>query len=173
MTPWTFSGLLLALTTTACSSSYVPARSPRVATVWSAGYPSYFRDGVEYPSGMLLDGVEDAVQGNPRAEEEARTAHHLMIGGFVCELAGLGALGSGIALTASNPPGSTANQAGIGLLIGSIAASVTAIVLFMNAPPHAYDAVNIYNDGIDARLRPAPPFATVPMPVPMPPPLTR
>jgi hypothetical protein len=70
----TLPALSIALAATACSSSYVPAPSPRVATVWRGGYPSYYRDGVEYSSGMLLDGVEDAVQGNPRAEDEARCA---------------------------------------------------------------------------------------------------
>jgi hypothetical protein len=146
----TLSALSIALATTACSSSYVPARSPRIATVWRGGYPSYYRDGVEYPSGFLLDGVEDAVHGNPRAEEEARTAHGLMIGGLVCELGGAAALGGGIAVAATNHPGDSGNDVAIGLLIGSVVASLAGAILTANAFPHAYDAVNIYNDGVNA-----------------------
>src|SRR5690348_17153034 len=159
----TFFALSIALMATACSSSYVPAQSPHIATVWRGGYPSYYRDGVEYPSGMLLDGVEDAVHGDPRAEEEARTAHHLMIGGLVCELGGLGALGAGIGVAASNHTDS-ADQAAIGLFIGSIVASLAGAILTASAFPHDYDAVNIYNDGVDSaasranpNLRPPPP----------------
>jgi hypothetical protein len=163
MKTWTFFGLLVALAPLACSSSYVPANSPRVATVWRSGYASYYRDGKEYPSGILLGGVEDAVQGNPRAEQEARTAHHLMIGGMVCEFVAVGALGSGLALVATHPHDSTASDTGLGLMFGSIAASITALILAVNAYPHAYDAVNIYNDGVDAMWRPTPPFGTVPL----------
>jgi hypothetical protein len=168
MTKWTLSVLLVALGAMGCSSSYVPATSPRITTVWSGGYPAYYRDGNEYPSGLLMQGVEDAVHGNRRAEAEARAAHHLMIGGMVCEVVGLGALGSGAVLTASNHSGSTGNDAGLGLLIGSIVASITGAILSASAYPHAYDAINIYNDGVDARWRPLPP----PGPVPVPPPST-
>jgi hypothetical protein len=170
MTKSIFSGLLVALSTTACSSSYVPANSPRIATVWDGGYASYYRDGEAYPSGLLMGGVEDVVHGNPRAEEEARTAHHLMIGGLVCTIAGAGALGSGIALAASNPTGSTGSDVGLGLTIGSIAANVAAAILFASAYPHAYDAVNIYNDGVDAAWAHPPPPA---VPVLTEPPSTR
>lgn len=151
------SGFVLAFTTVACSSSYVPARSPRIATVWRGGYPSYYRDGVEYSSGMLLDGVEDAVHGNPRAEDEAATAHHLMIGGMVCELAATGALGAGFAVLATNHPSDSRDEAALGLFIGSVIASLTGAILTANAFPHAYDAVNIYNDGVDASERSRPP----------------
>jgi zinc transporter ZupT len=157
MKTWTFSGLLIGFAASACSSSYVPANSPRIATVWRGGYPSYYRDGNEYPSGMLLGGAETAVKGNPRAEKEARAAHQLMIGGLVCEVAGLGAVAPGVALTASNHSDtSTANEVGLGLIIGGIAASITAVVLFANAYPHAFDAVSIYNDGVDGAWRPPP-----------------
>jgi hypothetical protein len=160
-------GLLVALAASGCSSSYQPATSPLIATAWSNGYPSYYRDGKEYPSGMLLGGVEDAVQGNPRAQKEARAAHQLMIGGMVFGVAGLGALGASVALAASNPDrDSTANQVALGLAIGTIAAEITAIVLFANAYPHAYDAVNIYNDGIKTTSRASAPSGTVSMPSP-------
>jgi hypothetical protein len=167
MTMWISFGLLVALAATGCSSSYEPAKSPLIATAWRNGYPSYYRDGKEYPSGLLLDGVEDAVQGNPRAQEEARAAHHLMIGGLVFGVAGLGALGAGVAVAASNPSESPANEVALGLLIGSIAANLTAAVLFANAYPHAYDAVNIYNDSIKTTSRSSAPSGTVSTPSPL------
>jgi hypothetical protein len=161
-------GVLVALMATACSSSYVPAKSPRIATVWRGGYPSYYRDGVEYPSGVLLDGVEDAVKGNPRAEEEASTAHGLMIGGFVCELAAIGTAAGAIGVAVSNDHGDSNDAAAIGLLVGSLVTSITGAILSANAFPHAYDAVNIYNDGLRSDANPAQPLS---YPAPYQPPL--
>lgn len=150
-----FWGCVALTAATACSSSYVPAQSPRVGTVWRDGSMAYYRDGVEYPSGLFLEGVEDAVKGNPRAEAEARTAKHLMIGGWSCELGALGALGTGVGLLSTSHPGDTASNTGLGLLAGSLLFDIAAYVLFVNAPPHAFDAVNIYNDGV-------PPYAGAP-----------
>jgi hypothetical protein len=154
-------GCVALLAATACSSSYLPARSPRVATVWSGGNVSYYRDGVEYPSGFFLGGVEDAVTGNPHAEDEARTAHHLMIGGLSCELVGAGTIGAGVGLVAGNHPSDAARNTGAGLLVGGLVLDLVGVILVANAIPHSYDAVNIYNDGI-------PPFVGPPWPGPPP-----
>jgi hypothetical protein len=141
--------LVLVLLTSGCSSSYRPADSPRISTALSGGSPTFFRDGKEYSAGLFLGGVEDAVQGNRRAEEEARTAHHLMVGGLVLTLIGEGTAISGLALEASHPTQATQN-AGLALALGGLAGAIAGFILVMNAPPHMYDAINIYNDGIAA-----------------------
>ena len=121
----------------------------------SGGFPTFFRDGKEYPGGLFLGGVVDAVHGNPRAEDEARTAHHLMVGGFVVEGAGLGTFIAGAVLTGHNASPQTQN-AGLGLMLGGLVVEVVGLILVVNAPPHMYDAVNIYNDGIGAGVAAAP-----------------
>jgi hypothetical protein len=139
---------LLMLFATGCSSSYRPADSPRISTALSGGSPTFFRDGKEYPAGLFLGGVEDAVQGNRRAEDEARTAHHLMVGGFVLGLVGDGTAIAGVALDASHPTHNT--ELGLGLVLGGLAGAIAGFILMANASPHMYDAINIYNDSIGA-----------------------
>ncbi len=43
--------------------------------------------------------------------------------------------------------------AGISLVSLGLAAYVTSFVLLVSAGPHQFDAINIYNDELDARLR--------------------
>ena len=56
-----------------CSSSYEPARSPRIVTVMEGGVPHFVKDGRDYGGPLFGGGLVHAVQGNPRAEAEACT----------------------------------------------------------------------------------------------------
>ncbi len=144
------------LTATACSSSYVPARSPRIAIALDDGGLAFYKNGTEYEAGVFLGGVKEVVKGNPRAEDEARTAQQLVIGGYSCQFAALGASGAGFGvLSSSHRFGDTDTNVGLGLLAGSAILNLVGAVLEMNAVPHVYDAVNIYNDGV-------PPYAGTP-----------
>jgi len=161
--------LPILFTLVGCSSSYQPANSPRISIAASAGSTTFYKEGKEYPAGFFLGGVEDAVRGNPRAEREARTAGHLMVAGWVCNFVAIGALASGTALLATSHGSDKQEEIGLGLILGSLVPDIAAFILFVNAPPHMYDAINIYNDGV----LPAPtvaPSALAPV-VPIGPPL--
>jgi hypothetical protein len=162
--------LVFALSTQACSSSYQPARSPRVAIAHEGGQEVLVRDGRTYSMGIFGAGLEDAVSGNPEAEEHARAHRNLMIGGWACAGVAIGtAMGGLVLVTDRNFRDEHDVTIPLSLIIGSLVADVAAIVLLANAQPHKSDAINIYNDGVDASLayRPGPP----PMPPapPMPP----
>jgi hypothetical protein len=171
--------LSLALLSTACSETYIPANSPRIAVV-SDGY---YRDGRKYSRGFFGEGVEDVVRGNPRAEAEAKHGVNLMVGGFSLVVGGAVLGGSGVALAATSES-RTSQAVGAGLLVGGIAAYVTGLVLTLSGVPHLFDAVNIYNDAVAEPWQmpptPAPPpwspapapMAPPPAPVPMMPPPT-
>jgi hypothetical protein len=116
----------------------------------SGGSPTFYKDGEEYPGGLFLGGAEDAVHGNSRAEREARTAHRLMVGGFVVTLVGEASAATGLALLVPAYPTAPRRDVGVGLIIGGLVGTITGLVLLMNAPPHMYDAINIYNDGVEA-----------------------
>ena len=73
----------------ACTSSYEPARSPRIATVIDGGQPTFVKDGVHFGSQVWGTGLVDAVHGNPRAEHHARVGRNLIAGGFVLSLVGV------------------------------------------------------------------------------------
>ncbi|HEX3777571.1 MAG TPA: hypothetical protein VHV51_24045 [Polyangiaceae bacterium] len=141
-----FSCVLLA----GCSSSYEPARSPHVATIWEDGHLAYVRDGQHYGSSFFVgNGTIDAVQGNPRAEAEARTGRNLEVGGFVFLLGTVGTAAGALGAIASNPEARDHQTEASVLLASAIAFEITGIALEISAFPHLYDAVNIYNDDLD------------------------
>ena len=132
-----------------CSSSYQPARSPRIVTVIDGGGPAFVKDGIDYGGPLFGGGVVDAVRGNPRAEGEARTGRNLTIAGFVVDMAGLGSDVAGLATI--KPNGSNAdNNLSLGLILGGVVGIAVGSVLLLAGPPHTYDAINIYNDSLGA-----------------------
>jgi hypothetical protein len=174
----------LALVSAACSSSYQPARSPRISVIQEGGSPTLVRDGQSFSVGLFGGGIEEAVRGNAAAEEHATSYKTLSIAGWSVYVAGIGSSVAGLYLLADNKVGGSDNDtAGATLALSGVAALVTSLVLIASAQPHLWDAVNIYNDGVDASLaypmqpppglvRPAPPAGsaapTAPMPAPAP-----
>jgi hypothetical protein len=131
-----------------CSSSYQPARSPRITTVVDSSVPVFVKDGKRYGTATFGGGLVHAVQGNPRAEEEARVGRNLVIGGLVFDIMGLTSETAGLILLTPNDHAN--RNTATGLLLGGLLGVTVGSVLLLSAPPHIYDAVNIYNDGIDA-----------------------
>src|SRR5450755_443723 len=132
-----------------CSSSYQPARSPRIVTVIDGGGQVFVKDGINYGGPLFGGGVVEAVRGNPRAEAEARTGRNLTIAGFVVDMAGLGSDIAGLATIKPNSSNSD-NTLSLGLILGGLVGVTVGSVLLLAGPPHTYDAINIYNDGLDA-----------------------
>lgn len=167
--------IALALCTEACSSSYQPARSPRIAVIQEGGTPTLVRDGQKFSVGLFGGGLVDAVQGNPVAEEHASTYKTLTIAGYSVYVAGIGSSVAGLYLIGSgnNSNNDTNETTGAALLLGGLAGFVTSLVLISSAQPHLWDAVNTYNDGVDASLAyliPPPGLVRPPLPAPAPPP---
>ncbi|HEX4341340.1 MAG TPA: hypothetical protein VH062_35775 [Polyangiaceae bacterium] len=164
-------GVVLAVSLVGCgATSYEPANSPRISLVRTDEGLAYVRDGRHFSTGVFGGGLVDAVTGNPQAESEARTAHSLTVGGFVCSLSALATVGAGVGLIATGHSTDTQTQVGIGLVAASLIPDIIASVLYANASGHSLDAINIYNDGV---LRP--PGAVPPMtaPAPVAPPATQ
>jgi hypothetical protein len=143
-----------------CSSAYVPQRSPRVAVVMSGGIPSYVRDGKTYAGGLAGGDLEEAVRGNPEAEEHARDYRASTITGLVTTLVGTVAVGTGAGLLAADnaarEPEKGRQVAGAATLGVGLVGYIAGLVLIASAQPHLWDAINIYNDGLAPRP-PAPP----------------
>jgi len=141
-----------------CSSSYEPARSPRIVTVVEGGQPTFVKDGERVGNTTFGMGLVDAVQGNPEAEHHATVGRNLTVGGFVLNVVGFGtAVGGLVAVAHDNA--SSSNQlstAESALLLGGAVAMLAGSVLILCGQPHIYDAVNIYNDGLESGAKPAP-----------------
>ena len=147
--------VLLALVfTQGCSSSYQPARSPRIATVIEGGYPTFVKDGEHIGSPVFGTGLVDATSSNPRAQHHARVGRNLIAGGFASYLVGLGTGIGGLVLLAQDDAHSSTSKsnAGTALAITGLVGLVAGSVMMLSGQPHIYDAVNIYNDGLDAPL---------------------
>ena len=142
-------GLLASIFACACSSGYEPAKSPRITTIIEGGSPTFVKDGARYGNPAFAVGLVHAVQGNPRAEEQARIGRNLAIGGFAIDMAGLGSeIGGLVALQHDQGRGQPSTLA-TGLIFGGLGAVIVGGVMLFSAQPHIYDAVNIYNDGVD------------------------
>jgi hypothetical protein len=147
-------GLLALSFVAGCSSSYEPARSPRIQTVVEGGQPTFVKNGERFGSLAFGTGLVDAVEGNPQAEHHARVGRNLIVGGFVLDLVGLGAEIGGLAVLAHdrNQNGDApASGVAVGLLVGGLVAVAAGTVMIIAGQPHVYDAINIYNDGVAAQ----------------------
>lgn len=147
-----------------CSSRYEPARSPRIVTVMDAGVPSFVKDGERIGTVGFGGGLADAVRANPRAEDEARVGHNLVVGGFVLDIAGLVTLVGAEAALAQQRTTDRSSGLPLGLALGGAVAVITGSILILAGQPHIYDAVNLYNDGLEPQLRYPPPLVLVPAP---------
>jgi hypothetical protein len=130
------------------------------------GSPHVVRDGRDQGGFTFGGGVVDAVQGNPRAENEARKGRNLVIGGFVVALGGLAVETGGLVYILSAPRDDRdANvSTGLGIVLGGATIAFAGSLLSLNGQPHLYDAINIYNDDLEAaRAQPVRPPAPLPV----------
>jgi hypothetical protein len=124
------------------SSAYTPRPSHRVSLISSEGSGKLIRDSKTFG---LWD-LDEAVEGNPEAQSDARIFRHRTIGGFVLEFAGFGGLATGAAL--ANSSSKTRQEVGTGVAAGGVVGLVAALWLVTSGFGHFYDAINIYNDGL-------------------------
>ena len=176
-------GLGLAAAQTGCSTRYTP-KGPGVSIVMQGGGIAFARDGQVVEHGFFGGGLIEVVEGDSEATEEAESYRDLSAAGFGVTLGGLALSlgGSGFLLGASLEDFST--DAGNNLAIAAAAMSVTGVgmllagaILTINAQPKLFDAINLYNDGLEdpkGDPLPAPPQVVPPqqpiVPLPAPPP---
>ncbi len=166
----------LSLLVAGCAAPYRPEPSPRIAIVedpWLG--PTLIKDGQEFPVGFLGSGVIDAVEGNATATERADSAFQLQIGGFVLSIIGAGAMGAGFGVIVGNELADETTElrvAGLLLAVGGLATMIPGAILTGMGRTEVFDAINIYNDEVDRRLRerpiPIPMYPPIPPPAPLP-----
>src|SRR5688572_26859951 len=146
---------LSVVSTGGCASSYQPAPGPRIAAVMADGELTLVRDGHSFNAGFFGGGVVEAVEGNSAALEHAHTYRQYTIAGWTLYIGGLGLGLTGIGLSQAgarnDDPGQ--RQTGDVLMLAGLAALVTGAGLLIGAQPHLWDAINLYNDEVDRRLR--------------------
>ncbi len=142
--------LVVALGVTGCGPpySYQLVNSPHVTM--TAGE-------IIYKNGKKYKDLRDAVADNPRALEEARraqsmavTGNWLAVGSVAVGVAGAVTLITNESATNENKTTKVAAQS---MLAGAIVVGIVALVVGTNGTSHELNAIKIYNDDVDAKMR--------------------
>jgi len=160
----------------ACAStSYTPRSDGRIATILVDGHPALSKNGKTIPANG--DGLEEAVAGNPAAEEHARSYSHGVHLSIAENLIGLGAFIAGTlvvvpkkdAMGMDLPVSSERQTVGTILFVGGLVSLIVSGFQMATAQAHFTDAINVYNDGVAPWPVPPPGWRPV-SPVPVAPP---
>lgn len=135
-----------------CATSYRAQEPGRVSFVMDGPGFSLYKDGERYSAMGLSSAPIRAVEGNQIAESHARIFVTRSRVAWILYGVGLAALGTAIALNPNGHARGGERDASVILGISGIASVLAGGTVFMTAPSHLYDAVNIYNDG-QARLQ--------------------
>lgn len=160
---------------------YHPRPSPRIQVVGEGSSVALEKDGRKYAVGIFGGELGEAVKGNARAEQEARSYQTKGVAGFVLALASSLTTAGGAAMFVSNElsqePSVGLRAGGLGMVLGGVALSIVGSMLSAGAHPHLWNAINLYNDGLPQapawygpRQAPtyAPPAPAPTAPLPMP-----
>ncbi len=149
--------LVVALAVGACSSSNHIPRDPRkVYRVMQNGRPGYMRNGMFHADSGFGGGLADAVTGNPQAEAAAETFRSNTIGGFIALLGGSLCVPSvfvyGVVRAEELHDTDRHVSRAVPLaMLGCTALMIVGAGFLIKAAPYQFDAVNIYNDDVDAQ----------------------
>ncbi len=135
---------------------YTPRPSPRIQVVPDGSGLALVKNGRHFTTGTLGGGVEEAVEGNPQAEEEAREYRHRGVAGFILSTVGSVTAGVGAGVLVGNElqqnPSSTLLDASIAMTIGGAVLSIIGSLVASSAQPHLWNAINMYNDGLQVAV---------------------
>ena len=117
---------------------------------------------------MLGGELEEAVRGDPTAEEYASQFRTGMTAGLVLTTVGTLGMVGGLVLTgaeaAQTTPGHSLPPTGLVVCGVGLVTELVGLIVALNAAPHLFDAINAYNDAVGSKVE-AP---TTPVPAPSP-----
>jgi hypothetical protein len=108
------------------------------------------KNGQQYDLGLFGGGLVEAVESNPAAREHAESFRDHTIAGFAMALGGVAvtAGGSGLLAASVGTESRTSEVTGASLMLAGLGLAIAGLMVTTGAPPHMYDAINIYNDGV-------------------------
>ncbi len=149
------------------SSSYVPRDRRKVYKVMRDGRQGYVRDGQFRAETGFGGGLVESVHGNPGATQAAETFRSRSIGGFAMLMGGSVCLPTVMVYSLARAyENDTRDERGIRshayIAAGCALLMIVGGVYLASGMPHQFDAMNIYNDAVDA----VPPVQWPPPPAP-------
>jgi hypothetical protein len=139
--------LVMSIVFVGCATSYRPQESGRISYVLDGPGFSLTKNGQEFGAGGLSSAPIRAVAGNPQAEEHARTFVRRSRIAWTLTGVAIASLVTALSLNQDGHAQGDRRQAGLIFGISGFATLLAGGAVFITAPGHLYDAVNIYNDG--------------------------
>jgi hypothetical protein len=141
----------LAALSLGCASVYTPREPGRIHLVKSGAFMALEKDGKTYAtSGLWRDPIE-AVSGNPRAEERARTfVSRTRLGTVLMIIGAVGYVATFAALAAIDRSRVGQRAIPLGIVFGASGSVFAGLGVLATSRHQLYDAVNIYNDDVSA-----------------------
>jgi hypothetical protein len=144
--------VVLCVTLAGCfSSHHTPRRPGTLSLQMRDGSLKYVRDGRTYSAGLFGD-LDQAVAGNPAAVAAAHTYQRRVGPGLLIALAGMFCAEGILLYTRSevdDDPTYEPPTALIATAIGCAAVATGAMIVGLSGAPYQWDAINIFNDGVD------------------------
>jgi hypothetical protein len=137
---------------TACGTSYRPRPGPRIVRITG----EYQRDGRTFHVGPLGGGADELVAGNPRALEHVRREQSLARRGMLVYGLGLASIIFGSIAAAAVAPDRAKAPAAFGAI--GLGAGLSTLGIYWGIESNAalLDAINVYNDDLEAARAAAP-----------------
>lgn len=155
----------------ACAGGYLPRPTRHARLVQDYGGHAVYKDGIRYEVGFFGDGLTIALADNPHAHAYAQQYYDDNRNGMLLYVLGLvGIVASPVVAFSGNSDSGrvTGSQVGtmLALMGAGLAASTVGVVFLAQAPRRLHDAINVYNDDIDAPLADQPQQNREPEPPP-------
>ncbi len=144
---------VLAVSSSACLAHTQPRPSERIQVLDAVGVRTFAKEGKIVDDGLLGGGLYEIVKEDPAAADQA-AAHRTDITWSVGVAgAGIASAAAGVGLVATSDR--DLRTAGAVALVAAGLSTIPIAILRLTADTHMWNAINAYNEVVEARLSPA------------------
>lgn len=146
--------LAIALLSSCYSSQYVPRDRRKIYMTMQDGKRGYMLNGQFRPEFGFGGSLVESVAGNPAAVRAAETFRSRSITGFVATMVGSVCMPTALLYDQYEryeADGRQHNDAALYIGVGCGIMMVAGLAYFASGMPYQYDALNMYNDSVDAQ----------------------
>lgn len=149
--------LLVAAMVAGCTSTYMPKHTRQLRLIMVDGAPCVVREGRKYQIG-LGGGLVEAVADQPEALEHAEAFRDGRVWGLVLSVGGAAVMVGGapvLAVASQDEDGANVPLVA-GVVLAGLAAYSLGLGMIVASEPRMFDAINAFNDAVEAGPPPGP-----------------